>query len=308
MSYLIPSDFKVLIQTGNLNQVTGGDNAVLSAGNASAEETAQEYLSTKYDLTAELKSTDTYDPAKTYSANDRIYLDAVPYSATASYNSGALVLQNGSIYKATQAVTAEAFNPAHWLALGSQFQISYVTQTKKTFDLNSVYSVGDQVYWKGNYYTCQVTTAGIDWQTVLQATYYSNVPNRNIFPDDPKFGLQFWGMPTPATVAPASFPVGWTIGDNRNANLVQHLVSVALYKMHYRISPNNVPGHITKAYMGAQGEGVATRDGYIYPDYSALGWLQSAMLGSKPIRLPLIQPRSGGRIRWGSKVRNQNGF
>lgn len=309
MSYLIANDFNVLIQPANLAQVLGGNTVILDQAIAAAQETAIESLSQKFMIDEELVDLDEYNPTATYSPGQRVYLDADAFSATETYALGVLVLYNGSVYVCSTAVTvAAAWNASDWTLLGVQYAIYYISIPYQVFDIYKLYPTGTIVYWKGNKYTCQIASMIPDHQVSLQLQYYSNIPPPNVFPDDPNNGVKYWGTPVPLTVGPGTFPDGYTAGDTRNQTLVRHLVAIALYIVHNRMAPQNVPRHIVVLYRGDEGHGVATKDGYIYPDYSALGWLQSASLGMKPIRLPVKQPRQGGRIAWGSKVRNQNGY
>lgn len=311
MYYLIPSDFNVLIQPANLAQVLGGNTSIQGEAMLAAQETAKEYLQEKFLIDDELCSTNILDLTKTYFPGDRIYLDAASYDSTKTYILGTLTLNGGLIYKCTTAIVApEVFNIANWTLLGNQYAVYIIPiQTGyEKFDVYSFYKTQARVIWKQNYYICQIASLRQDHSTVLQLQYTECIPLPNVFPDDPDNGIMYWGNPVTAGVAAAAFPTGFLQNDTRNKSLVRHLVAIALYVLHFRISPANVPNHIHKMYQGSDGEGVATSNGYIYPDYCALGWLQSASLGRKPINIPLIQPRSGGRIAWGSKIRNQNGY
>ena len=76
MAYLIPNDYKKLIQTDNLNQVIGNDTNVLIGVELAAQAEAISYLVQKYEVGQEFTDTYQYDPAKVYKAKDRVYLDA----------------------------------------------------------------------------------------------------------------------------------------------------------------------------------------------------------------------------------------
>jgi hypothetical protein len=309
MSYLIQSDFKKLIQNINLSQVIGGDFSLLDSAMIDSEETAREYLSAKFLVDNELSSTDQYDPNFSYSPDQRVYLDANLYDPSLLYAINTLTLFNGSVYICnTPIIIPEAFNPGHWTVLGLEFDLFYVPKPKPLFNIATLYTTGTEVYWNGKTYTCQIASLQIDHTIAIQLQYYSNIPQKNIFPDDVNNGIKYWGVGVNASLPTNSLPVGWTKGDNRNRSLVRHCVAIALYIIHFRISPQNIPKHIEKMYMGKEEDRIATRDGCIYPDYCALGWLQSASRGQITTSLPVIQPASGGRIRWGSKIRNQNGY
>jgi len=124
MAYLIAKDLSKQIQAENLSQITGGDSSVLDASILTAIAEMESYLTQKYDVSNEFQDLALWDKANVYHPTNRVYLNATAYSATATYALGALVLQAGSVYKCTTAITvAEAFNPAKWGLLGAQYAI-----------------------------------------------------------------------------------------------------------------------------------------------------------------------------------------
>lgn len=309
MAYLIANDLKRQIQQDNLLSMLNSDNSILDAALNNATVTIKEYISQKYVLDIELADTLAYDITKIYNAGTRIYLDALAYDQTKTYSVNALTLEVGIVYRCSTLISApEAFNIAHWTALGNQYDMFYVAIPGQVFNLSKYYVVGDQVFWNGKTYTNRIATSGIPHDILLQLNYYNNVPPINVFPDDPKSGLQFWGTGTPITVAAGQLPTGWTAGDNRNGNLVRHAVNIAIWIISFRIAPRNIPEVRDIAYRGKEEDRVTVKDGIIYPDYCSLGWLQSAALGRLSINLPLIQPRKGGRIRFGGRIKNENGY
>jgi len=295
MSYLILSDFKKLIQTDNLTAIIGNDYSILEQVKQAAQTEVTSYLIQKYDCSKEFTDTLLWNRSTTYKAKQRVYLDATAYSASATYALNDLCLQAGNVYICTTAINvAEAFTPAHWTLISAQYSMFYITLPKPEFDLNAIYKVGDQVWWKDKVYTCAIATVLLSHETQLQYGDYSSIPPRNVFPDDAVNGVRNWGSGTPYSVAAATLPTDttkWTAGDNRNPQLVNYCIDVALYTVHSRIAPRNIPDLRVKRYD------------------DVIKWLQNAATGkSITAALPLIQPTQGRRIRWGSDVKKINNY
>lgn len=294
MAYLIAKDLAKQIQSENLAQITGGDSSILDASILTAIAEMQSYLTQKYDVTQEFKDLIQWDKALPYNPTDRVYLNATAYSVSATYAVGALVLQAGSVYKCTTAVTvAEAFNPAKWTVLGAQYTFFFAKYPKPLFNYNQQYAVGDQVYWKGKTYTCAIQTRPLSQQTALQYRQYQNLPFLNVVPDDVNEGVQYWGAGVAYTV-PADTDIlntaYWTAGDNRNQQIVTYLVDITLYHVHSRIAPRNIPELRVIRY-----------------DH-AIQWLKMAARGEITAALPIIQPTQGGRIRYGGNIKQINSY
>jgi len=310
MSYLIFNDFKQQIQADNLLNIINKDMSILDSAIIDAQEECKEYLSQKYVLDAELSDTDKYDITKTYTAANRVYLDADAYSDTSTYPLNALTLFEGNVYKCTTAIlSGEPFNQAHWAKLGAQFNMFNIPLPKPLFNANKYYNIGDQVFWKGKVYTCAIKSSSIDHTILLQLVYYNNIPSLNVMPDDPIYGVQYWGVGIDYIVGAGLLPNDpWKLGDNRNRNLRRHMIAIVLFIVHNRIAPRNIPELRDIAYRGKEDDRINARDGLIYPEYCALGWLQGAQRGMRVVDLEYIQPRKGGRVRFGGQIRNQNGY
>jgi hypothetical protein len=81
----------------------------------------------------------------------------------------------------------------------------------------------------------------------------------------------------------------WTLGDNRNAQVVNYMVDIVLYHIHSRIAPKNIPDLRVKRYD------------------DAISWLKNCAKGDWiTASIPLIQPKQGMRSRWGSRIPKQN--
>jgi hypothetical protein len=295
MSYLIPAEFKRFIQVENLNQIINNDQSILIDAILDAQAIARQHLIQKYYINEELADLLEYDITVVYVPNQRIYLDADAYNSLSTYANNSLVSKDNNVYqnKTNAPIGPEAWTVAHWTLLGAQYSMYYVpipAAPVTAFDYNKIYSVGDQVFWLGSTYTCNIATQQIDHETLLQAYYYQNVPLANIFPDDPVYGVQFWGTGTAVTIAANSFPTGFTSGDNRDRTLVRNLIWLSLYVIFPRISPRQIPQFIESHYK------------------EAMTWLKDASEGNITADIAAIQPRSGGRIRYGSAIKNVNSY
>jgi hypothetical protein len=86
-------------------------------------------------------------------------------------------------------------------------------------------------------------------------------------------------------------PVSITIGDNRSQQVVQVVIDIALYHLHSRLAPRNIPELRTRRYE------------------RALRWLDDAAHGVvTPQMIQLNQPELGARISFGSSVKRVNAF
>lgn len=292
MPYLIFSDYKKQIQTDNLLQVIGNDLTVLQTAELQAVEEAYGYLSQKYKTSQEFTETLPWSYSKIYNAGDRVYLDATAYSASATYALNALTLQAGKVYICSTAVnTPEAFNPAKWTLLGDQYDIFYATYPKPVFDYQAIYKSGDQVFWQNKTYTAQ--RASFTWGDDIQFRVYENIPMPNIFPNDPVNGVIYWGSGTAYSVAAGTLPTNtakWTAGDNRTQSVLMVVIDICLFHLHSRIAPRNIPD--------------LRRDRYL----NAVDMLKAFARGEMTAKLPLIQPKSGARIRFGGNIKNINSY
>jgi len=275
MSYLIRADYNALIQTDNLNQIIGSKQAILDQIESVAQQEIISYLRQKYNVDKEFTDTNLYAyNVATFNAKDRVYLDATAYSATATYALNTLVTYNSKVYRCSTAVTvAEAFNAAKWTLLGDQYQIFNVTTPKNDWDYYTEYSTGDEVFYENKTYTAVVGSTGII----------------------PSSSPAIWGTGTAYTIPAATWVTDtakWTAGDNRTSQLVAYMIDIVLYHVHSRIAPMNIPDLRVKRYD------------------DAIKWLKSCAQGDFiTSNIPLIQPRSGKRIRWGSlNEKNNNNY
>lgn len=293
MSYLIPSDYKKQIQTDNLNQVIGSDPTVLSAAERTAIEEASSYLTQKYLLADELTDLLQWDKTIVYKAGSRVFMDATAFSATTSYSTGDYIQYQAKIYKALADIQPSAWDASKWQLVCDQYQVFNAVLPKPGFDYQMLYNRGDQVFYKDKIYTAAYSSRQFDDSTILQFGQIRNIPNSNVFPDDPNQGIVYWGAGT-AYAVPANTDIlntiYWIMGDSRSQQLVTYLVDITLYHVHSRISPRNIPDLRVKRYD------------------DAIAWLKKCANGDVTPKLPVKQPRQGARIRFGGNVKNINSY
>ena len=291
MPYVIENDFKTLIQTENLGQLTGGLASVLSVCIGKAETEVADYLRQKFDLAKEFSTITKYSPTATYKANQRIYLDAVAFSASASYTTNDLVLYQTKVYQAKTSISPGAFNAANWDELGSQYDYFYAKQPHPSFEFDKEYTVGDIVFYKDKNYTAQTSSYEISQQTAIQYVKISDYPKTNTEPGTTKGAAQ-WGTGTSYSVIghKPTNTTYWTKGDNRNQVLMGGVIDVALYHLHSRIAPRNIPDLRVKRY-----------DDFIR-------YLREVAKGNLSVDLPLLEPKKSSTIRVGGKPKQINEY
>lgn len=311
-TFIFYGDYAKQIQSDNLQQTIGNSTSILEAIQLAAEQECRSYLKQKYDLTRVFKPITQHAAANTYKAGDTIYLNATAYSADITYALGARVVYSSKVYVCSTAITIkEAWTIAHWTLVGNQYDIYWAKVPKAEFDIESIYEPGDEVWWNDKTYVCRQGTRILSHEDKLQGNSSSSSMIVNIFPDDPAFGIQYWGTGTAYTV-PAQTAISnttyWTLGDNRDQKLLMTCIDVALYHAHSRIAPRNIPDLRTHRYIGLPEDRTTVSGRVVYPTYSALGWLQSCANGDITPEMPIIQPRSGRRIRFGGNAKLNNTY
>ena len=307
-SFLYYGDYAKQIQSDNLSQITGGNLTILADAQSAAVEECMSYLRQKYDVSQAFQSITKFDMTKTYKAGQTVYLDADAYDPLKTYALNALVLQGGSVYSCKTAITVpEAFTLAKWNLLGSQYDKFFAAYPQSIFDYQQYYSKGDKVFWKDKVYTALVSSTSLDHQAMLEVNISGTDPVANNFPDK---STSQWGTGVAYSVTAGTLvtnTTSWTAGDNRGQKLLMICIDITLYHLHARISPKNIPDLRTHRYCGMAEDRVSDKSHVIYPTYSALGWLQSAAKGDISPNLPVLQPKSGRRIRFGGnqKLINQ---
>lgn len=304
MGYLVLNDYFKLIQETNLNQVTQSKEANRLAAEGIAQTEITSYLIQKYDLSEELTETTVFNMTTAYKAGALVELNFSDFSDTATYALKALVTYSGSCYVCTTAVvTAAAFNASDWTLLGKKHDLFHVKLPNPRFDINEDIVKGDVRFWKDKNYTAVLPSSS--GRASIQYSTKDNVPYKNVLPDDPKNGVAYWGAGVAYSVAAETLPTDtskWTKGDNRSQKMIQVYIDISLYHLHATISNQNVPQMRIERYMGRHEDKVVKAGRLMFPEYSALGWLQSMAGGELTADFPITQPKTGERIRFGGNI------
>ncbi len=280
-----------------------------------------------------------FSPTKTYNSEQLVELNGSAYVPATSYTaaSKAIVLQAGNIYMCITNTTG-AFDASKWKLLGAQYDLFYVSLPVAEFDILSLYNVGDFVFWKDKVYKAVQSTPTLDEQTKIQYLQYSNIPQRNIFPDDPNNGVSFWGTGVAYTLSgllPSNAIGDFTAWSSVTAYVTGNVVSYGgLIYQAQAASTNKTPGtDFTKwaVISWASGDNRNQKMVEVMVDISvykinkqiaprnitqsrmdandiAIQWLDMARKGNVQTDLPVLQPQQGNRIRSGGNVKVQNSY
>lgn len=293
--YLIPSDFKKTIQADNLNQVIGSDTSILVAAELATIEEVSSYLVQKYDLTRELQDTPQWDKTVLWKYTNRVFFNPAAFDPAVVYVAGNYVSFLGNTYFSIAGSAAHAFVPGEWTLIGVQYQIysAALPPSTQDFNVNAFYKVNDAVIWKDKTYICQIASTPQFFPPNSQVPFYENMPLSNVFPDDLLNGANYWGIGVAYSV-PVNTDIRnivyWLAGDNRSQQLITYMVDILVYHIHKRIAPRNIPDIRCKAYDDAK------------------SWLKMCAKGDVTAKLPVLQPKQGGRIRYGGRTKTVNDY
>jgi hypothetical protein len=312
--YIHLNDYLPTIQSGQLNyQILDA----LEAGNKQrifAESWAigkiRGKLKDTFDLNAELTPTLPYDNEKQYYAGDRVIIDYDAWVAGTSYTAFKnCVIKDAIGYMCIVDTASTSFEQSEWVFLGKQFDIYYIPYPFPLFSLTleedngavqkGMYYVGDKVWWANHTYTCLRDSLIIDQLTALNYPNYKSIPFPNVFPNNTRNGKDQWKdegeylitIGDYPALSTAAFPnTTWILGDNRDPLFVQAIIDIALFRLHDRISPNNIPQLRTDNY------------------WATMKWLEDVSDGKDSTDINYKQPPQGVSIAWGSSIKNQNGY
>lgn len=288
MAYLIPTDYQRLIQDANLSQILTNNPQVQQGAELAAVAEAQSYLKAKYDVSAEFKDVTAWDKTKVYQVGQRVYLDAPAYNPASTYNTGALTLQSGNVYKANQNGITGVFDVSKWTLLGARYAVFFVKLPYPAFSLYTAYNKGDIVYYAGRTYQALQASVLTSHDAAIQYTDIKQIPFINQLPTSTLCWKDLGAYSVAANTD--ILDNKWQSGDNRDSQMVMYCVDIALYHIHSRIAPNNIPELRHKRYE------------------AAIDWLHMCAEGKVTPSLPIIEPKRGGRIRFGGEPRKINSY
>lgn len=165
--------------------------------------------------------------------------------------------------------------------------VHYVVYPYPFYNPFTIYNIGDVMFYLGSVYTALQPTINAD---LSQYYTYEQLPDINTAPDVPVTGPLFWGPGIPY-----SLPIGtpltdprWILGDNRSQLLVESIIDIAIYRLHKRISPRNIPEKVELASK------------------AALDWIKDVNAGVGSLILPRKENNTNNRIRYGGNVKLNN--
>lgn len=292
MAYLIYNDFKRLIQSDNLSQIIGANYSLLDAEINVAVAEAKSYLRQKYDVANEFDDTPQYGQTTHYTYKQRVYVDATTYNPATVYGLYDYVLHEGLIYYANNAGITGTWDANQWVYLCKQYDIytSVLPSGHTEFNLYATYAIGDDVVYKGRQYTALQASSTPTYS--IDNVRYENTGVNNVLPDAVD-GAQYWDDNGAYDFYNQLLDDStyWEQTDNRNQQMVNTVVDIALYHVHSRIAPRNIPDLRVKRYD------------------DSISWLKQCAKGDDiTADLPLIQPKQGARIRWGGAIKQNNTY
>ena len=279
MSYLRLRDYDKSIEYANLQQITSYDDGIRKDSERAGIEKAKSYLTQKFNVEEEFTDLQVYSYSQSYNAGVTIELNGQDWNANKVYAANDITVYNSIVFKAVSGNTNQSpvGTGNTWTSIGNKFDLYYTVLPCSYYKFDQYYYAGDKVYWNGKVYTCQQQGIG----------YYPDVNSKNIK------GEYFWGTGIAYSV-PAGTEISdttyYNFGDFRCADMVYVTVDLALYLIHKRIAPANVPDLRVKAYD------------------DAIAWLKDCAFGNVTPNLLVRTPRSGGMFRIGSNTKNINSY
>lgn len=266
-------DYDRAIQSDNLAQVVGDNYTLLIDVEQSAQLTMIGHLKQRYQVNRIFQNLSTFNLSATYKGTNLVEYTETAFSATTIYTTGQRVVYNSNIYASIAGSTAHAFNVSEWTLICEDKLLYNVTLPYPEFNIETTYSTNDVVWFNDYTYICKQPLTGILPSNSSYWTIGTLYSITNTYPTD---------------------ATKWTLGDNRNQEIVQNLIDITLYNLHCRINPRNVPDLRKERYDGNEPQ---QRGG-------ALGWLKNISKGNVYLDCPVVLPEQGNSISWG----NSNGL
>lgn len=317
--YLTLNDYLSTIQSEQLNNqildaVNQGGNQQRQSAESFAIGKVKSMLSSFFDLDFEITETLPFDYNKKYYAGSRVTIDFPEWVASSgsqnegdesniNYVKGDCVIKDGVGYCCKEDNSDTSWKSQNWIAIGNQFDMYYIKYPYPMFSLElkeqrgtylrGFYYTKDIVWWENKTWECLRDTSIASHQDVEQHERTYLIPKPNQFPN--ARGQQQWkdlgeySFTGELPFHPTKDNVGiWTLGDNRDPIMVEAIMDIALWKLHKRISPNNIPKLRNDAFD------------------KTYEWLKFVKTGEQTISCPPIQPTQVDDIGWGSDIKKAN--
>lgn len=283
MAFLIKKDFEKHIQKDNLNQILGGNDFYLNECILLSIAEATSYLSQRYYIEKIFNETNQpYDSNKQYRIYERIYANFPAWENNITYTVNTNVSYSGFIYKKNNDMVGYTqgnlpTDPTYWIP---QYKNDTIYSTNfysiPIFDYSQKYQKNDIVKYYYSAFICKQTSLNI-------------IPTPN---------NDYWDIyPSSFSSVLPTDTLSWLEGDNRNEQLKACLIDIALYHLHSRINPRNIPELRKERYDGNSPEQKG----------GAIGWLKNVAHGlvnaDLPEKIDFQLP-----ISWGSYEKQNNNF
>ncbi len=283
MAFLIKKDFEKHIQKDNLNQILGGNDFYLNECILLSIAEATSYLSQRYYIEKIFNETNQpYDSNKQYRIYERIYANFPAWENNITYTVNTNVSYSGFIYKKNNNMVGYTqgnlpTDPTYWIP---QYKNDTIYSTNfysiPIFDYSQKYQKNDIVKYYYSAFICKQTSLNI-------------IPTPN---------NDYWDIyPSSFSSVLPTDTLSWLEGDNRNEQLKACLIDIALYHLHSRINPRNIPELRKERYDGNSPEQKG----------GAIGWLKNVAHGlvnaDLPEKIDFQLP-----ISWGSYEKQNNNF
>lgn len=283
MAFLIKKDFEKHIQKDNLDQILGGNDFYLDECILLAIAEATSYLSQRYYIEKIFNETNQpYDSNKQYRIYERIYANFPAWENNITYTVNTNVSYSGFIYKKNNDMVGYTqgnlpTDPTYWIP---QYKNDTIYSTNfysiPIFDYSQKYQKNDIVKYYYSAFICKQTSLNI-------------IPTPN---------NDYWDIyPSIFSSVLPTDTLSWLEGDNRNEQLKACLIDIALYHLHSRINPRNIPELRKERYDGNSPEQKG----------GAIGWLKNVAHGlvnaDLPEKIDFQLP-----ISWGSYEKQNNNF
>ncbi len=283
MAFLIKKDFEKHIQKDNLNQILGGNDFYLNECILLSIAEATSYLSQRYYIEKIFNETNQpYDSNKQYRIYERIYANFPAWENNITYTVNTNVSYSGFIYKKNNNMVGYTqgnlpTDPTYWIP---QYKNDTIYSTNfysiPIFDYSQKYQKNDIVRYYYSAFICKQTSLNI-------------IPTPN---------NDYWDIyPSIFSSVLPTDTLSWLEGDNRNEQLKACLIDIALYHLHSRINPRNIPELRKERYDGNSPEQKG----------GAIGWLKNVAHGlvnaDLPEKIDFQLP-----ISWGSYEKQNNNF
>jgi len=317
MAFLRNKDFYSLIQEDNLDVILGDNDNLLQDRIRSAEAEAASYLRHRYDVDKIFASLLSYSATMQYYEGNIVEWTETAYDSTATYNTDDRCSYSGYIYEAKEDGVTGTWDSSKWTQLAENESI----WTCKVPSLGDLPSDNEFAYSDSAYLTDFKYLTGWDRENITSLYFkriddyvYMYISEANRTANTNSYGRFVYdetGLDMPHTVEvlsadndiikgeitikqyiddDATFAVTvsnhWELKDSRDQKMVEILIDIALYHVHSRINPRNIPDLRRIRY---DGDDANQRGG-------AIGMLKMIRDGKNSLDIPIYTDKNKGSI------------